>query len=317
MLVSINGTTRKISEYKNRLDQISTLALVKPIDEDLLTELKEEVFQNPHITPNKKHSALKKSAAVVKAISNKGGLSTILAKSQIEQIVARMSSDKFNPLPAAAIREVLYKKFEPEERIDLYERLSNLLSPLYGGDGVKISLDQLAHAARVSPGLSAIVLVWLRPPRLKEAKPSAPAVPPDLEALMEAVKEFTDSPIVPVAVNHLKALKAHHESLLQKYDGVRPFGVWLRSFLESAYYNNGDRLLHPACLKLDSREFLDWNREFARKAEPKMDERQRERQRMERQRTAKQEEEGRFADWCDALGLDPEDAANRQAYQIQ
>ena len=133
---------------------------------------------------------------------------------------------------------------------------------------------------------------------------------------MKTVQEYVDNPIVPVAVNHLKALKAHHQTLIPKLEYVKPFGSWLYDFLKSAYYNNEDKRLHPACLKIDSREFQAWNKEFMAGARLKLTDEQRADREAERQAANQRKEEAKYVEWCDGNDLDPEDARNRQAYGI-
>lgn len=241
---------------------------VRPIPKDILLELTEEIFQHKHITIHKVSHELAEAARVVSALKRKGGLSNYLTKEQVESTVTYMSTIcKFDP---REIQEVLHKKFNDEERVELYKRLSDDMSPSYGGTGKKVKLADAAWF-RWKPGFCRMVKVWLRPPVVKDTTPPIPKVPKELEETVTMIKRFLPE-LVP-NVYELKAIKDlkdfHQTTVIPKLEtlGVtegRMFANWLWEFLRFAYNRTEgkDIKLHIGWIRPGGILFNDWIAEF-------------------------------------------------------
>ncbi len=257
MRSSLNDTpsaVRKQIEINNR-----------KIPDDVMVELTEEVYQHPHITPNKTKSAILKTADTVQALRRPGGLTNLISKEEISLIADYMSKNyKFD---RQAILQVLGHQFSDEERVELYERLSNNMSLQYGGPGGKIDLrDAAAHRSRNFRGFSAVVLVWLRPPQLKKLAPPTPKVPQELESPIricrDLIRDFNPSLSLPI----LKELYAHHQEnvvpLLEHLGNPdRAFATWFRGLLKHA--EAGDKPgFHLGWVRVGGQAFLEWDRYY-------------------------------------------------------
>lgn len=287
-----------------------------PIPEDIMVELTDEVFPNRHITRATRNSTMAAAARVVRALRREGGLSTILDGPQIELVVKCLTSNG-SRLDPAQIRATLHRQFSDEERVELYERISNSMSPAYvGGHGKNVSLADAAFLSHGSPGFSRLVKVWLQPPRPKEPVMPTPKIVPEFEGPVKAIREKCGPDLnLFFVISVLKDLKRiHGEQVAPLLDKLkltkgRMFRAWFADFLRYAY-NIHDRRLNPGHLKPANKTFQDWDAEFRREARFEAD--QIELGRRKREWHAKLDEIKAVEDFIDEYG----ESAARQRYPL-
>lgn len=245
----------------------------KPIPKTIKLELEEEVFQHKYIRKHKMNEYMSRAARVVSALKRKGGLTNILDKVKIEQIVLQLSNgpNQLNPID---IRAVLEKKFNDEERVELYERLSNSMSPEYGGPGKTIALYD-AVWSDWTPGFCRLVKVWLKPPVPKKTEKLAPRVNSELVEPMRLMKVFIpslSSNAYDIKVVH-ELKKYHEDTILPKLEKMeitdgKSFPLWLREYLQFANKIADDKneKLHIGWVRAGSITFLEWEREYNSRA---------------------------------------------------
>ena len=249
-----------------------------PIKEDILMELQNEVFQHRYITPNKSGDALAGAAEVVTALKHKNGLSSMLDGPKIELIIQTMSTgiNKFHP---DDIRKVLHRQFSDEERVDLYERLSNSRSEAYDhhGKGKKINLGDTVWTYG-SKGYCRLIQIWLSPPKLLKPAQITITVPKELELPLAIVKRFIPDAIQGPAVKLLKEAQGHYDKNIlpfqKQMNMTVGFAPWVRGFLEFAYNKaTRDNPLHPGWLKPTAPTYQEWETSY--KAEARWEQNQR------------------------------------------
>ncbi len=252
-----------------------------PIDEEILMELQNEVFQHRYITTHRSNDEMANAAKIIKALKHKNGLSSILDQSQINLIVQCMTSNgnRFTP---AQVMDVLHHQFSDEERVILYERISNSMSPAYVGGKDKPKTVTLANAAYMmqgAPGFSRLVMVCLRPPQLKVPLKPTPVTPKDLELPLAIVKRFIPNAFPGPTVTLLREAQDHYNRNIlpfqKQMNMTVGFAPWVRGFLEFAYNKaTRDNPLHPGWLKPTAPTYQEWETSY--KAEARWKQNQRE-----------------------------------------
>jgi DNA-binding MarR family transcriptional regulator len=239
------------------------------IPEDVMVELVEEVFQHRYITRHRTNRQLSLAARVVKALRGRGGLSGMLDSDQVGMIVRCMSGQGIGP---DEIRAVLCKRFGEEERVRLYESLSNDMSPAYGGPGKMVTLSEAAWS-NGSPGFSRLVKVWLRPPVLKPLGPPTPRVPADLEMQVSMLIRKAGCQNVSFAIQTVSRLREHYDTLVApaiERLGIRHGGFpeWFRGFLEftEGKASSRNEAIHAGWLAVGGIAFSEWEAEFSRQS---------------------------------------------------
>jgi len=249
-----------------------------PVPNDIMIELEEEVFSHKHLTTHRSHPQIFKASKIVKALRRPGGLSTYLDNPQIEQIITNLSTGpaKLNP---KNIRDVIYKQFNETERIELYQRISDSMSPACGGKGKTISLVDSVYT-KYAAGFSRLVLVWLVKPTPKTTAITKTPVPPDLEKAVAMTKAKLPNAEHNYLVRQLKEMKTHWDltivsKLANLYKTSSTFESWIGQFLEFAYNKTTkDHPLHAGWLNPGFWAFQEWEREWLKEMEFQSDQRQ-------------------------------------------
>jgi len=235
----------------------------------VMQELENHVFPHRYLATHHTHKQMLTAAKVVSALRRPGGLSNILDDNQIDCIV-RYFSAKPNCFDPNDVKAVLRKQFSKEERLELYERLSNSMSPAYeGGKGKTVSLSQSAWSYG-SVGFCRIVLVWLKPPKKKALGPPTPKVAnEELAKVEKLIKDYLpEFNLQNWNLQMIKDLKKHYESeilpLSNQLKSNVSFPNWLNEFLSFTYNKARDENapFHFGWLKFGGYAFLEFDKRF-------------------------------------------------------
>lgn len=316
-------TSEQIEFYKPYLNSRSVRS-IKPssaqpiLPDELVNELK-YIFTLDHIRKHRPDSKIYFAAArLVRALKKSKGLSTILEDRQMNEIISDMERQG---VPKDKTIAVLHKCFTEEERVLLYDRISDHFCPEFGYKGKenKVNLTDCLYNENFK--FSLLVKVWLIPPTTSKPptpiKPPTPVeIPEDLKPAVDVVKEYVSpEPATNYMINCLKEMMSHHKNEIIPYldrineSGERNFTRWLTLYLKNHYNKKGCKM-HPAALKMSSPEFTAWDSEW-----------QTEQWtlhgihhvgRMARKDADAKDKRERYEAFCDAHGLDDTPEQRRQ-----
>jgi hypothetical protein len=268
---------------------------VELIPDDVMIELEEEIFPHKHLATHRTAGPMAEAARVVKALRKPGGLSNILDKLQIEQIITNLSTGpaKLNP---KAIESIIYKQFDDTERIELYQRISDSMSPACGSTkkDKTISLAEAAYA-KYAGGFSRLVMVCLIKPVPKVVAMTELPVPAELQKAMEMCKaKMNGKSDHNNILRQLRPMKVHWDAnitpkLATLYKTNPSFESWLGDYLKYGYNKaTKDHPFHAGWLNPNFWAFQEWEAIWIKEVELESRERQKGDQLRAQQQKAEQ-----------------------------